>query len=91
MNKTDLIEIMAQAADIQKAAASRALDGFINAITNSLIKGESVVLTGFGTFDVVQRKSRIGRNPKTGEPVNIPAAKVPKFKVSKNFKEEINK
>jgi len=91
MNKTDLIEIMAQAADIPKASASRALDGMIEAITNSLLKGEAVAITGFGTLDVKQRKSRVGRNPKTGEAITIPAAKVLKFKVSKNLKEEINK
>jgi len=91
MNKTDLIEIIAQAADIPKAPASRALDGMIEAITNSLLKGEAVAITGFGTLDVKQRKSRVGRNPKTGEAITIPAAKVLKFKVSKNLKEEINK
>jgi len=91
MNKTDLIDIMAQAADIPKATANRALEGFINAVTNSLIKGEAVALVGFGTFDVVQRKSRTGRNPKTGETITIPAARVPKFKVSKNLKDEVNK
>jgi DNA-binding protein HU-beta len=91
MNKTDLIEIMAQAADIQKAAAGRALDGLINAVTSSLAKGEAVVLTGFGTFGVTERKSRIGRNPKTGEAINIPASKAPKFKAGKALKEEVNK
>ena len=91
MNKTDLIDVMAQAAEIPKAAASRALDGFINAVVSSLIKGEPVALTGFGTFDVTQRKGRVGRNPKTGEAINIPASKAPKFKASKSLKDEVNK
>lgn len=91
MNKNDLIDRLAQIADIQKAVAGRVLEGFIGTVTESLSKGEPVVLVGFGTFDVSQRNERTGRNPRTGETITIPATKVPRFKAGKNLKEAINK
>jgi len=91
MNKTDLIEVVAKQADISKAAAGRALDAVLGAITNSLGKGKPVALVGFGTFAVSKRKQRTGRNPQTGATITIPAAKVPRFKPGKTLKDKVNK
>jgi DNA-binding protein HU-beta len=91
MNKTDLIEVIANTVDISKAAAGRALDAVIGAITNSLSKGKPVALVGFGTFSVSKRKQRTGRNPQTGEAITIPAAKIPRFKAGKHLKDKVNK
>ena len=90
MNKTDLIGVIAESVDISKAAAGRALDAVIGAITDSLAKGKPVALVGFGTFVVNKRKQRTGRNPQTGETITIPAAKVPRFKAGKNLKDKVN-
>src|SRR5438105_1795163 len=78
VNKAQLIDAIAQAADISIAAAARALDGALIAITASLKKGQSVTLVGFGTFLVGKRQARSGRNPRTGETIKIEAAKVPR-------------
>ena len=91
MNKTDLIEVIADSAEVSKAAAARALDALIDAISDSLSKGKPVVLVGFGTFAVSKRKQRMGRNPQTGATITIPAAKVPRFKAGKTLKEKVNK
>ena len=90
MNKQELIENIAASADITKAAAGRALDSMIDSITNSLTKGDSVVLVGFGTFSVRDRAARMGRNPQTGEEIQIKAAKVPAFKAGKALKGAVN-
>ncbi|HTP95959.1 MAG TPA: HU family DNA-binding protein [Burkholderiales bacterium] len=90
MNKAELIDAIAKAADISKAAAGRALDGALNAITASLKKGQSVTLVGFGTFTVGRRKARAGRNPRTGAAIKIAAAKVPKFRAGKELKSTVN-
>ncbi|MDE0988631.1 MAG: HU family DNA-binding protein [Pseudomonadales bacterium] len=90
MNKQELIENIAASADITKAAAGRALDSMIDSITNSLTKGDSVVLVGFGTFSVRDRAARMGRNPQTGEEIQIKAAKVPAFKAGKALKDSVN-
>jgi DNA-binding protein HU-beta len=90
MNKTDLIEIVAKNVDMSKAAAGRALDAVISAITDSLGKGKPVALVGFGTFVVNKRKQRAGRNPQTGAAITIPAAKVPRFKAGKYLKTKVN-
>lgn len=90
MNKSDLIEAIAQAADISKAAAERALDGTVEAITTSLQKGDMVTLVGFGTFHVGDRKARSGRNPRTGDTIEIKASKVPKFRAGKALKDAVN-
>jgi DNA-binding protein HU-beta len=90
MNKTDLIEVVAKNTDISKAAAGRVLDAVICAITDSLGKGKTVALVGFGTFAVGKRKQRTGRNPQTGATITIPAAKIPKFKAGKNLKDRVN-
>ena len=91
MNKQELIENIAASADITKAAAVRALDSMIDSITDSLKHGDSVVLVGFGTFSVRDRAARTGRNPQTGEEIQIKAAKVPAFKAGKALKEACNK
>jgi DNA-binding protein HU-beta len=90
VNKSDLIEAIAQAADISKAAAERALDGTIAAITSSLQKGDMVTLVGFGTFHVGDRKARSGRNPRTGDTIEIKASRVPKFRAGKALKDAVN-
>ena len=90
MNKTDLIEVIAESIDISKVAAGRALDAVLGAITDSLSDGKSVALVGFGTFAVSKREERTGRNPQTGATITIPAAQVPRFKAGKNLKDKVN-
>lgn len=90
MNKSELVDHIADSADISKTAASRALDSALEAISASLGNGESVALVGFGTFSVRERAARMGRNPKTGEEIQISAAKVPAFKPGKALKESLN-
>ena len=90
MNKQELIEQVSESADLSKAAASRAVDGMIDAITGALTSGDQVTLVGFGTFSVRDRASRTGRNPQTGESIQIKAAKVPVFKAGKAFKDALN-
>ena len=90
MNRSELIEAIAASADIPKAAASRALDAMVESVTDSLKKGESVSLVGFGTFAIKERAARTGRNPQTGQPIEISAAKVPSFKAGKALKDAVN-
>lgn len=90
MNKTELIDQIAESADISKAAAGRALDATLDAITNALKASDPVVLVGFGTFSAKDRAARTGRNPQTGAPIQIKAAKVPSFKAGKALKDALN-
>ncbi|PCJ48156.1 MAG: DNA-binding protein HU [Gammaproteobacteria bacterium] len=90
MNKSELIDAIASEADISKASAGRALDSMLTSITGALSNGDSVSLVGFGTFSVKQRAARIGRNPQTGEAIQIKAATVPGFKAGKALKEAVN-
>jgi DNA-binding protein HU-beta len=90
MNKAELIEAMAEAADISKAAAGRALDGMVEAITDAMKKGDTLSLVGFGTFSVKERAAREGRNPQTGETITIKASKIPSFKAGKALKDAVN-
>jgi len=90
VNKTELIDAVAEGADISKAAATRAVDTVLGSITDTLAKGETVALVGFGTFSVKNRAARTGRNPRTGEAIDIPAAKVPSFKAGKALKDAVN-
>jgi DNA-binding protein HU-beta len=90
MNKTDLIEAMADAADISKAAAGRALEGLIDAVAAALKAGDTVSVVGFGTFTVRERAARTGRNPRTGEEITIAASKSPAFKAGKGLKDAVN-
>ncbi|HGJ8623596.1 TPA: HU family DNA-binding protein [Neisseria gonorrhoeae] len=89
MNKSELIEAIAQEADISKAVAQKALDATTNAVTNALKQGDTVTLVGFGTFYVGERAERQGRNPKTGEPLTIAAAKTLKFRAGKALKDAL--
>ena len=89
MNKTDLIEHIAKTADLSKAASSRALDAMITAVKTTLKKNGTVTLVGFGTFSVKERAARTGRNPKTGEELQIKASKVPSFKAGKGLKDSV--
>lgn len=90
MNKTELVDAVAESADISKASAGRAVDGVISAITKALSGGDQVALVGFGTFLVRDRAERAGRNPRTGEAIIIPAAKNPAFKAGKALKDAVN-
>ena len=90
VNKADLVEVVAKAADISKSSAEKALDGALNGIRNALKKGGSVTLVGFGTFRVAKRAARTGRNPRTGEAIKIKAAKMPKFTAGKALKDAVN-
>ena len=90
MNKSELIDQIANSADLSKAAAGRALDATIAAVTSSLIKGKMVTLVGFGTFYVGKRAARTGRNPRTGAALKINDAKVPKFRAGKGLKDAVN-
>jgi DNA-binding protein HU-beta len=90
VNKTELIEEIAEQADISKAAAGRALDAFTDSVTGALKDGDQVALVGFGTFAVRDRAARNGRNPQTGATIQIAAAKVPAFKAGKALKDACN-
>ena len=91
MNKTELVNQIAESADITKAAAGKVLNGITDAISDSLQKGESVTLVGFGTFSTSERSARTGRNPQTGKAIKISAKTVAKFKAGKNLGDTINK
>ena len=90
MNKNDLVKSVADATDMSSADVARAVDGVFESITNSLRGGEEVRLVGFGSFSVVRRKATTGRNPRTGEAIDIPASNQPKFKAGKALKEAVN-
>ena len=90
MNKTELIEHISTKADLSKADASRALDAFIGAVQDTMKKKGTVNLVGFGTFSVSERAARTGRNPRTGESINIEGARVPKFRPGKALKDAVN-
>ena len=89
MNKTELIAVAAESAGLTKKDTERVLNAAIDAITASLIRGEKVQLSGFGTFEIKDREARIGRNPHTKEAIEIPATKVPVFKASKALKDSV--
>ena len=91
MNKTELIALTAEQTGMTKKDTERCINAAIDAITASLAKGEKVQLSGFGTFEIKERESRLGRNPRTKEPSQIPAAWVPAFKPSKALRELIDK
>ena len=89
MTKQDIISNMATSASISKAAAGKALDGFLTGVQKALKKGDKVTLIGFGTFAVKKRSARKGRNPQTGATIKIPATKVPKFTPGKKLKDAV--
>jgi len=90
MNKSQLINEIAMKADISKAQAERALSALTETVTNSLKQREDVALVGFGTFTTSERAARVGRNPKSGEEIQIAAATLPKFKAGKVLKTAVN-
>ena len=90
VNKNDLVALVADAAGLSKIDATKAVDAVFDGIIQSLKKGEEVRLVGFGTFDVSDRAASEGRNPRTGEKINIPASKQPKFKAGKTLKDALN-
>ncbi len=89
MTKADLIEKIAAKAKISKKAANVALNTFVGSVTTALKKGDRVALVGFGTFSVTKRKARTARNPRTGEPIHVPARKAPKFKAGRDLKKAV--
>ena len=90
MNKTELIDAVAEAADLTKAESSRAVDAVVAAVTKAQKDGDAVTLVGFGTFQVRDRAARTGRNPKTGDTIKIAASKNPSFKAGKALKDAVN-
>jgi len=90
VNKNDLIGSVADSAGMSKADASKAVEAVFDSITGSLTSGDEVRLVGFGTFSVANRKASEGRNPRTGDKIQIPASKQPKFKAGKGLKESVN-
>ena len=91
MNKSELIDAIAAGADISKAAAGKALDAAVATITKAVAKGDQVTLVGFGSFKSSKRAARVGKNPKTGEAIKIPATTVPKFSAGASFKAAVAK
>lgn len=89
MNKADLVNEVAKVVSTKKEAQA-AVDSMVDAITKALSKGDSVTLVGFGTFKPVKREARTGRNPQTGDPINIKARNVPKFTPGKALKDALN-
>lgn len=90
MHKPELVAALAEKANVSKSTAADVLNAFETVVTNELIAGGEVRLTGFGTFYVVDKAERQGRNPKTGEPLTIAARKTPKFRPGKALKEAVN-
>jgi len=89
MNKAELVSAIAADAGVTKSVASKVLDSMINNVTESLKKGDKVTLVGFGTFSVIKRKARTGRNPQTGKEIKIPARKVAKFRAGAKLAEAV--
>ena len=90
MNKTELIAEVSKKTGMSKKDAERAVNAAVDAITEALVSGDKVQLVGFGSFETKQREARMGRNPKTKEPIEIPASKVPVFKAGKALKDEVS-
>jgi DNA-binding protein HU-beta len=90
MNKNDLIGAVADASGLTRNDATKAVEGVFDAITSALKKGDEVRLVGFGTFAVAKRKASTGRNPRTGETMQIKASSQPKFKAGKGLKDAVN-
>ena len=90
MNKNDLVAAVVSESGLSKSDATRAVESVFDSITNALKTGSEVRLVGFGTFSITNRKASTGRNPRTGEPIQIPASKQPKFKAGKGLKQAVN-
>ena len=91
MNKGELVDKIADGAELSKADAERALNAYIDSVQNAVASNDKVTLPGFGSFSRTERSARTGRNPRTGEPVQIPASKAPKFSAGAKFKELVNR
>jgi len=91
MNKTELITLVAEKSGLSKKDAECAVNATMDAITETLVAGEKIQLVGFGSFEVKHREARMGRNPKTKEPIQIAASKVPTFKAGKALKDQVSK
>ncbi|MCI8427381.1 MAG: HU family DNA-binding protein [Lachnospira sp.] len=91
MNKTELVAAMAEKCELSKKDTEKVLKAFTETVSEQLKKGEKIQLVGFGTFEVVDRAARTGKNPQTGKAINIAACKAPKFKAGKALKEVVNK
>jgi len=91
MNKTELVDAVAKTSNLTKVDAKKAVEAFLAAVQDALVKGDSVQLIGFGTFKVSKRAARQGRNPRTGEVIQIAATKVPSFTAGSALKEAVNK
>ena len=91
MNKTDLVAAVAQKAELSKKDAEKAVNALTVAVEEALCEGDKVQLVGFGTFEVRSREARTGKNPRTGEVIEIAASKVPAFKAGKALKDAVNK
>ena len=91
MNKAELIASMAEKCELTKKDTEKALKAFMDTVQESLAKGDKVQLVGFGTFETKERAARIGRNPRTGQEIKIPASKAPLFKPGKDLKDSVNK
>ena len=89
INKVDLIAAVADKAELEKKEATKAVDAFLEAITEALKEGDKVVISGFGQFEVKERAAREGVNPATGEKITIPATRVPGFKAGKGLKDSV--
>ena len=90
MTKAELVTMVAEKADLTKKDAEKAISAVVDSISETLAKGEKIQLVGFGTFEVAERAARTGKNPQTGEAINIPASKAPKFKAGKALKDVVN-
>lgn len=90
MNKAELIATVAEKAELSRKDAEKAVKALTDVISEELVKGEKIQLVGFGTFEISERAAREGRNPKSGEVMNIPASKIPKFKAGKALKDMVN-
>ena len=90
MNKTEFIAALAEKTGMKKTEAEKAVKGFTELVAETLRNGEKVSLVGFGTFEVLEREAREGRNPRTGKNMTIPASKAPKFKAGRGLKEAVN-
>ena len=91
MKKSELVAIMAEKADLKKVDAEKALNAFVDAVTEALAKGDKISLVGFGSFETKKRAARQGKNPQTGAVINIAASTVPTFKAGRGLKDAVNK
>jgi DNA-binding protein HU-beta len=90
VTKTELVNAIAEKSELSKSDSEKALKAFVDTVTEVLQQGDKIAMVGFGTFSVGDRAARVGKNPQTGAAIDIPAAKVPKFKAGKALKDSVN-